>query len=247
MGINEAKEKGAMALFGEKYGNEVRVVSMGDYSIELCGGTHLNNTSQVGLFKILSEGGVAAGVRRIEAITGRSVYEYLNNRDELIKETCNALKTKEDNLVHRVNALVEENKSLTKELHDVKAKMSLQSADKLMDSKVEVNGVNLVTAKFEDMDMNSLKEMADNLRDKLQSGVVAISNVSDSKVNFVVTATKDVIDRGIHSGNIVKEIAKIAGGKGGGRPNMAQAGATDATKIDEALSYACEVIKSQIK
>lgn len=247
MGINEAKEKGAMALFGEKYGNEVRVVSMGDYSIELCGGTHLNNTSQVGLFKILSEGGVAAGVRRIEAITGRSVYEYLNNRDELIKETCNALKTKEDNLVHRVNALVEENKSLTKELHDVKAKMSLQSADKLMDSKVEVNGVNLVTAKFEDMDMNSLKEMADNLRDKLQSGVVAISNVSYSKVNFVVTATKDVIDRGIHSGNIVKEIAKIAGGKGGGRPNMAQAGATDATKIDEALSYACEVIKSQVK
>lgn len=247
MGINEAKEKGAMALFGEKYGNEVRVVSMGDYSIELCGGTHLNNTSQVGLFKILSEGGVAAGVRRIEAITGRSVYEYLNNRDELIEETCNALKTKEDNLVHRVNALVEENKSLTKELHDVKAKMSLQSADKLMDSKVEVNGVNLVTAKFEDMDMNSLKEMADNLRDKLQSGVVAISNVSYSKVNFVVTATKDVIDRGIHSGNIVKEIAKIAGGKGGGRPNMAQAGATDATKIDEALSYACEVIKSQVK
>ena len=247
MGINEAKEKGAMALFGEKYGNEVRVVSMGDYSIELCGGTHLNNTSQVGLFKILSEGGVAAGVRRIEAITGRSVYEYLNNRDELIEETCNALKTKEDNLVHRVNALVEENKSLTKELHDVKAKMSLQSADKIMDSKVEVNGVNLVTAKFEDMDMNSLKEMADNLRDKLQSGVVAISNVSGSKVNFVVTATKDVIDRGIHSGNIVKEIAKIAGGKGGGRPNMAQAGATDATKIDEALSYACEVIKSQVK
>lgn len=247
MNINDAKEKGAMALFGEKYGNEVRVVSMGDYSVELCGGTHLTNTSQVGLFKILSEGGVAAGVRRIEAITGRSVYEYLNSRAELIEEACSALKTKEDNLVNRAQAIVEENKSLAKELHEVKAKMSLQSADKLMDSKVEVNGVNLVTAKFEDMDMNSLKEMADNLRDKLQSGVVAISNVSDSKVNFVVTATKDVIDRGIHSGNIVKEIAKIAGGKGGGRPNMAQAGATDATKIDEALSYACEVIKSQVK
>ncbi|MGM9531851.1 alanine--tRNA ligase [Intestinibacter sp.] len=247
MGINEAKNKGAMALFGEKYGDEVRVVSMGDYSIELCGGTHLTNTSQVGLFKILSEGGVAAGVRRIEAITGRSVYEYLNSRDELIEEACTALKTKEDNLINRAHALVEENKSLAKELHDVKAKMSLQSADKVMDSKVEVNGVNLVTAKFEGMDMNSLKEMADNLRDKLQSGVVAISNVSDSKVNFVVTATKDVIEKGIHSGNIVKEIAKIAGGKGGGRPNMAQAGAPDATKIDEALSYASEVIKSQVK
>ena len=247
MSINDAKNKGAMALFGEKYGDEVRVVSMGDYSIELCGGTHLTNTSQIGMFKILSEGGVAAGVRRIEAITGRSVYEYLNSRDELIEEACSALKTKEDNLVNRAQAIVEENKSLAKELHDVKAKMSLQSADKLMDSKVDINGVSLLTAKFEDMDMNSLKEMADNLRDKLQSGVVAISNVSDSKVNFVVTATKDVIEKGIHSGNIVKEIAQIAGGKGGGRPNMAQAGATDATKIDEALSYACEVIKSQIK
>ena len=247
MGINEAKDRGAMALFGEKYGDEVRVVTMGDYSMELCGGTHLSNTSQVGLFKILSEGGVAAGVRRIEAITGRSVYEYLNSRDELIEEACSALKTKEDNLVNKAHTLIEENKSLAKELHDVKAKMSLQSADKVMDSKVEVNGVNLVTAKFEGMDMNSLKEMADNLRDKLQSGVVAISNVSDDKVNFVVTATKDVIEKGIHSGNIVKEIAKIAGGKGGGRPNMAQAGATDATKIDEALSYASEVIKSQVK
>ena len=247
MGINEAKDKGAMALFGEKYGDEVRVVTMGDYSMELCGGTHLTNTSQVGLFKILSEGGVAAGVRRIEAITGRSVYEYLNSRDELIEEACTALKTKEDNLVNRAHSLVEENKSLSKELHDAKAKLSLQSADKVMDSKVEVNGVNLVTAKFEGMDMNSLKEMADNLREKLQSGVVAISNVSDSKVNFVVTATKDVVEKGIHSGNIVKEIAKIAGGKGGGRPNMAQAGAPDATKIDEALSYASEVIKSQVK
>ncbi len=247
MGINDAKNKGAMALFGEKYGDEVRVVSMGDYSIELCGGTHLTNTSQIGLFKILSEGGVASGVRRIEAITGKSVYEYLNSRDNLINEICSTLKTKEDNLINRANALLDENKSLAKELHDVKAKMSLQSADKLMDSKVEIDGINLLTAKFEDMDMNSLKEMADNLRDKLQSGVVAISNVSDSKVNFVVTATKDAIDRGIHSGNIVKEIAKIAGGKGGGRPNMAQAGATDAAKIDEALNYASEVIKSQIK
>ena len=247
MNIKDAKEKGAMALFGEKYGNEVRVVSMGDYSVELCGGTHLNNTSQVGLFKILSEGGVAAGVRRIEAITGKAVYDYLTNKDVLINDICAALKTKEDNLVQRAHTLVEENKSLAKELHDAKTKLNLQSVDSLLDSKVDVCGVNLLCAKFEGIDMNSLKETADSLRDKVGSGVVVLSNVVDNKVNFVVTATNDVISKGIHSGNIVREVAKIANGKGGGRPNMAQAGATDVSKVDEALSYASEVIKSQVK
>ncbi|MFQ7522688.1 MAG: alanine--tRNA ligase [Terrisporobacter sp.] len=247
MNINDAKEKGAMALFGEKYGNEVRVVSMGDYSVELCGGTHLTNTSQVGLFKILSEGGVAAGVRRIEAITGHAVYEYLTNRDNMINEVCSTLKTKEDNLVQRANHLVEENKALAKELHETKTKLNLQSVDSLLDAKVEINGVNLLCAKFEDIDMNTLKETADTLRDKVGSGVVVLSNVADNKVNFVVTATQDVIEKGIHSGNIVREVAKIANGKGGGRPNMAQAGATDVSKVDEALSYASEVVKSQVK
>ena len=247
MNIKDAKEKGAMALFGEKYGNEVRVVSMGDYSVELCGGTHLTNTSQVGLFKILSEGGVAAGVRRIEAITGHAVYEYLINKDSVINDVCAALKTKEDNLVQRANTLVEENKSLAKELQEAKTKLNLQSVDALLDSKIEVSGVNLLCAKFEGIDMNSLKETADSLRDKVGSGVVVLSNVIDDKVNFVVTATNDVIQKGIHSGNIVREIAKVANGKGGGRPNMAQAGATDISKVDEALSYASEVIKSQVK
>ncbi|MFR5746577.1 MAG: alanine--tRNA ligase [Romboutsia timonensis] len=247
MNINDAKEKGAMALFGEKYGNEVRVVSMGDYSVELCGGTHLTNTSQVGLFKILSEGGVAAGVRRIEAITGHAVYEYLTNRDNMINEVCSTLKTKEDNLVQRANHLVEENKALAKELHETKTKLNLQSVDSLLDAKVEINGVNLLCAKFEDIDMNTLKETADTLRDKVGSGVVVLSNVADNKVNFVVTATQDVIEKGIHSGNIVREVAKIANGKGGGRPNMAQAGATDVSKVDEALSYASEVVKRQVK
>ena len=247
MNIKDAKEKGAMALFGEKYGNEVRVVSMGEYSVELCGGTHLKNTSQVGLFKILSEGGVAAGVRRIEAITGRAVYEYLTQRDNMINEISVALKTKEDNLVQRANYLVDENKSLAKELHDTKTKLNLQSVDALLDSIVDVDGISLLCAKFEGIDMSTLKETADTLRDKVGSGVVVLSNVVDDKVNFVVTATNDVIDRGIHSGNIVREVAKIANGKGGGRPNMAQAGATDITKVDEALSYASEVIKSQVK
>ena len=247
MSINDAKNKGAMALFGEKYGDEVRVVSMGDYSIELCGGTHLTNTSQVGMFKILSEGGVAAGVRRIEAITGRAVYNFLKEKEEVINNVCTSLKTKEDSLSQRVTSLIDENKSLAKELHDMKTKMSLQSIDSVLDSKLDVNGVSLVTTKFEGMDMNTLKEVCDNLRDKLGSGVVVVSNVLDDKLNFVATATKDAVDSGVHCGNIVKSIAQVAGGKGGGRPNMAQAGAPDVYKVDEALNHVSEVLKSQVK
>lgn len=247
MSIIDAKNKGAMALFGEKYGDEVRVVSMGDYSIELCGGTHLTNTSQIGMFKILSEGGVAAGVRRIEAITGRAVYNYLKEKEEVITNVCSNLKTKEDGLSQKVTSLIEENKSLSKELHDMKTKMSLQAVDSVLDSKADVNGVNLVTTKFEGMDMNTLKEVADNLRDKLVSGVVVLANIADDKLNLVVTATKDVVDKGVHCGNIVKAIAQVAGGKGGGRPNMAQAGAPDVSKVDDALNYASEVLKSQVK
>ena len=247
MSISDANKKGATALFGEKYGDEVRVVSMGDYSIELCGGTHLRNTAQIGMFKILSEGGVAAGVRRIEAITGKEVYNYLNNKQDLINEVCTSLKTKEDALKSRVTNLLDENKNLSKELNEVKAKMSLQSADSILDSKEDINGVALVTTKFEDMDMDTLRNTADTLRDKLVSGVVVLANVAGGKINFVATATKDVLEKGVHAGNIVKEVAQTAGGKGGGRPNMAQAGAPDVTKEDEALANAKEVLKSQVK
>ena len=247
MSMTDASNKGATALFGEKYGDEVRVVSMGEYSIELCGGTHLINTSQIGMFKILSEGGVAAGVRRIEAITGKEVYYFLNNKQNLINEVCTTVKAKEDNLVARVGHLLDETKSLAKELNEVKAKMSLQSADSILDSKVDINGVNIVTSKFEDMDMDTLRNTADTLRDKLSSGVVVLANVAGGKINFVATATKDVVEKGVHAGNIVKEVAQIAGGKGGGRPNMAQAGAPDVNKVDEALNHAKDVLKSQVK
>ena len=247
MSMTDAFNKGATALFGEKYGDEVRVVSMGEYSIELCGGTHLTNTSQIGMFKILSEGGVAAGVRRIEAITGKEVYYFLNNKQNLINEVCTTVKAKEDNLVARVGHLLDETKSLAKELNEVKAKMSLQSADSILDSKVDINGVNIVTSKFEDMDMDTLRNTADTLRDKLSSGVVVLANVAGGKINFVATATKDVVEKGVHAGNIVKEVAQIAGGKGGGRPNMAQAGAPDVNKVDEALNHAKDVLKSQVK
>lgn len=245
MNIDKAKEKGAMALFGEKYGDVVRVVSMGDYSIELCGGTHLTNTSQIGMFKILSEGGVSSGVRRIEAITGRYVYEYLNSKENILENISQTLKTNQDALSSKVVSLVEDNKALSKQLKDIKTKMSLQSVDKLLESKVDVCGINLVTAKFDGMDMNTLKDVADNLRDKLVSGVVVLCNINDDKMNIVVTSSKDCVENGIHCGNIVKEISQIAGGKGGGRPNMAQAGAPDISKCDEVLSKALEVIKSQ--
>ncbi len=245
MNIDKAKEKGAMALFGEKYGDVVRVVSMGDYSIELCGGTHLTNTSQIGMFKILSEGGVSSGVRRIEAITGRYVYEYLNSKENILENISQTLKTNQDALSSKVVSLVEDNKALSKQLKDIKTKMSLQSVDKLLESKVDVCGINLVTAKFDGMDMNTLKDVADNLRDKLVSGVVVLCNINDDKLNIVVTSSKDCVENGIHCGNIVKEISQIAGGKGGGRPNMAQAGAPDISKCDEVLSKALEVIKSQ--
>lgn len=247
MNINEAKKKGAMALFGEKYGETVRVVTMGDYSVELCGGTHLNNTSQIGMFKILSENGVAAGVRRIEAITGNAVYEYILEKNNLVEEVCTTLKTKEDVLIQKVASLVEENKSLAKEIKDMKTKMSLQSVDDLINSKIEIDGISLITNKFEGMDMNTLKEVCDKLKDKLGSGVVVLSNVVDDKLNIVVGASDDVVKLGIHCGNIVKEIAQIAGGKGGGRPNMAQAGAPDISKAEQVLLSAVEVIKSQKK
>src|SRR5699024_12186228 len=168
-----------------------------------------------GMFKIISEGGVAAGVRRIEAITGRAVYNYLKEKEEVITNVCSNMKTKEDGLSQKVTSLIEENKSLSKELHDMKTKMSLQAVDSVLDSKADVNGVNLVTTKFEGMDMNTLKEVADNLRDKLVSGVVVLANIADDKLNLVVTATKDVVDKGVHCGNIVKAIAQVAGGKGG--------------------------------
>ena len=173
--------------------------------------------------------------------------ELLKEKEEIISNVCSNLKTKEDSLSQKVTSLIEENKSLSKELHDMKTKMSLQAVDSVLDSKLDVNGVNLVTTKFEGMDMNTLKEVADNLRDKLVSGVVVLANTTDDKLNLVATATKDAVDKGVHCGNIVKSIAQIAGGKGGGRPNMAQAGAPDVSKVDEALNHASEVLKSQVK
>ena len=245
--IEMAKQKGATALFGEKYGNVVRVVEMGEYSMELCGGTHLSNTAQIGIFKIVSEGGVAAGVRRIEAITGSNVYNYINDKDVLLGSICEMLKTREDNLLVRVKSVVDEVKDLNKEISSLKSKMSMSSVDEMLNAKVQIKGVNLVAQRVDGSDMDALRTLADALKDKLSTGVVALASVVEDKVNFVVTATNDVIAMGVHSGNIIKEISKIASGSGGGRPNMAQAGGKDITKADEALKQASVVLESQIK
>ena len=247
MNINRAREMGAMALFGEKYGDEVRVVKMGDCSIELCGGTHLNNTSEVGMFKIVSEAGVAAGVRRIEAITGRAVYKYILAKDLLLANISDIMKTREDNLLTRVSSFVDENKQLEKEVHDLKSKISLQNVASALNDSIDIKGVKLLTAKYKDMDMDTLREVADKLRDKMGTSVVVLANIAGDKINFVATASKDAIEKGAHAGNIVREVAKIAGGKGGGRPNMAQAGGSDKTMVDKALEAAQNVVESQIK
>lgn len=247
MGIEEAKKQGATALFGEKYGNVVRVVKIGNYSMELCGGTHITSTSQAGLVKILGESGVAAGVRRIEALTGQGAIEYYNKKEELLNEVSSALKTSPQDSVKRVEALTGEIKNAHKEIEQLRSKLLSGSIEDVLSKAVEIKGVKVVCARFNQLDMDALRNTSDMLKNKVGSGVLVLASDFGDKVNFVVTATKDVLDKGIHSGNIIKEVAKIAGGGGGGRPDMAQAGGKDVSKIDEALNYSLKVIESQVK
>ncbi len=247
MPIDEAKKLGATALFGEKYGNIVRVVRIEDYSMELCGGTHLQSTSQAGLIKILGESGVAAGVRRIEALTGNSAIEYFNEREGLLNEVAAALKSNPQDSIKKIEALNSELKNSEKEIEQLRNKLVSGSINDVLDRAVEVKGVRVITARFDQLDMEGLRNTGDMLRNRLESGVVVLGTGYGDKVNFVVMATKDAVVRGIHAGNIIREVAKIAGGGGGGRPDMAQAGGKDASKIDEALGSAMKVIDSQIK
>ena len=224
MSIDEARNRGAMALFGEKYGEVVRVVDMGGYSIELCGGAHLKNTAQVGSFKILSENGVAAGVRRIEAVTGKEALKHYQEQEDEIKEICR----------------------LVKELEKLKAKMAGGAADEMLNSKVEIGGVAVLAAEVKDMDGNALRTMGDQLKQKLGSGVVVLASGKDGKVSLMAMATDDVVKKGVHAGNIIKAAAAVCGGGGGGRPNMAQAGGKDASKIADALEKAKAVVAEQL-
>ena len=246
-GIEEAKKLGFTALFGEKYGDVVRCVQAGDYSMELCGGTHVANISQIGLFKVVSEGAVAAGVRRVEAVTGMGAYQYALQKEQLLAELGRTLKTPEKDLISRVEQLGAQNKELEKEIAQLHAAASKNQVDGLLNNVKEVNGVKLLACEVEAADMNSLRDMSDMFRDKLGSGVVVLGAKSESGVNLIVAATKDLTKQGIHAGNIIKEIAKVTGGGGGGRPDMAQAGGKDYTRLAEALAMAETLVAGQLK
>lgn len=247
MPIDEAKKLGAMALFGEKYGSTVRVVKVEDYSVEFCGGTHLANTAQAGLVKILGESGVAAGVRRLEALTGEAAIRYYAEKESLLNEVSAALKASPLDSLKKVENLNQELKSAEKEIEQLRGKLVSGQTSDILSNAEEVKGVKVVIARFDTLDVEGLRNTGDMLKNKIGSGIIVLGSSYGEKVTFVVTATKDLLAKGIHSGNIIKEVAKIAGGGGGGRPDMAQAGGKDSAKIDEALKAALPVIEAQIK
>ncbi|MBQ2931338.1 MAG: alanine--tRNA ligase [Clostridia bacterium] len=242
--INEAKKLGATAQFGEKYGEKVRVVSMGEYSVEFCGGTHLTNTAQAGLFKIISESGVAAGVRRIEAVTGKGVFELLQKTEETVLKIAETIKASTHEVEAKAAALVDENKTLKRELESIKAKMANSGLGDLVDSAEEVNGIKVIAHRLDDgLDMNALRGAGDNLKQKAECAVIVLASAADGKVNIVAMATPAAIEKGAHAGNIIREVAKACGGGGGGKPDSAQAGGKDASKLDEALTLVKTLIK----
>jgi alanyl-tRNA synthetase len=242
MSMEEAKKKGATALFGDKYGDEVRVVAVGDYSIELCGGTHAEDTSSIGLFKIISESGVAAGVRRIEATTGFKAYEVIHNMEKAMKNVAKTLKVDVPKLQERAEKVVEEMRETAKELEAAKGKLASYEADSLFADVEEINGVKVLIKGFKDKDADSMRELIDKAKDKLGSCVVVLGS-DNGKAIFAVGVSKDLTSK-FKAGDLVREAAIITGGKGGGRPDFAQAGGKDGDKVAEALSTVKEIIKN---
>ena len=245
MTIEEAKQSGAMALFGEKYGETVRVVQMGDFSKELCGGTHVKSTGTIGSFKILSESGVAAGVRRIEAVTGSNVTAYYQNLEEQLNAAAKTLKTNPSNLVERCEHLMAEMKALQSENESLKSKAAKDALGDVMDRVQEVNGVKLLATKVSGVDMNGLRELGDQLKEKLGEGVVVLVSEKEGKVSLIAMATDGAIAAGAHAGNLIKEIAVFVGGGGGGRPNMAQAGGKNPAGMGNAIHACVKVLEDQ--
>lgn len=247
MDIEEAKKTGAMALFGEKYDEEVRVVSMGEFSKELCGGTHVSNTSQILLFKLVSESGIAAGVRRIEALTGNGVMEYYKNLESLLNQAAKAAKTSTGELSDKIFHMQNEIKALHSENESLKSKMAQDSLGDVMNQVTEVKGVKLLAVKLENVDVNGLRDLGDQLKEKLEEGVVVLITVNSGKVNLLAMATDGAMKQGAHAGNLIKAAAAIVGGGGGGRPNMAQAGGKSPEKVEEALQKIPEILESQLR
>ncbi|MCR4956223.1 MAG: alanine--tRNA ligase [Lachnospiraceae bacterium] len=247
MSVEDAKKTGAMALFGEKYGDKVRVVSMGDFSKEFCGGTHVKNTSDIGSFKIVSEAGVAAGTRRIEALTGDNVLKYYAHLEEEMNKVAAALKTTPANVLERVEGLMKETKELHSENEALKSKAAKEAMGDVTDNVEEVKGVKFLAVNVPNVDMNNLRELGDNLKEKLGDGVILLASDFEGKVNLVAMATDGAMKKGAHAGMLIKNVAALVGGGGGGRPNMAQAGGKNPAGIKDALTKAKEVLEGQIK
>ena len=247
MDIEEAKKSGAMALFDEKYSEKVRVVSMGDFSRELCGGTHVANTSAITAFKLVSESGIAAGVRRIEALTGDGVFKYYKEQEAELAKAAKLLKTAPQSVCEKIEHLYSEIKSLQAENDALKSKAAKDALGDVMNQVQEIKGVKLLAAKLEGVDMNGLRDLGDQLKEKLGDGVVVLASVNDGKVNLMATATDEAQKKGAHAGNLIKAIAALVGGGGGGRPGMAQAGGKNPAGVDDAIKEAAKVVESQIK
>ena len=247
MSVDEAKKTGAMALFGEKYGEKVRVVSMGDFSKEFCGGTHVKNTGEISAFKIISESGVAAGVRRIEAITGDNVFAYYAKLEDELNQAAKVVKSTPANLVDRLEHLMAELKALQSENESLKSKAAKDALGDVMDQVVEVKGVKLLATSVDGVDMNGLRDLGDQLKEKLGDGVVVIASSCDGKVNLIAMATDNAMAAGAHAGNLIKAIASKVGGGGGGRPNMAQAGGKNPAGIPDAIAEAKAALEGMLK
>ena len=247
MPIADAKALGAMAMFGDKYGDVVRVVTMGDYSLELCGGCHVKNTAEIGLFKILSESGVAAGVRRIEGTTGLGVMQELYGVENELQNTAAVLKCNLRDVAQKAKNLQEELKAANAQIESMTAKMALTVAGDLLDNAVVIGGVSVVTGKLENAGLDALRALGDSIKEKLPCSFIALADVSGGKVTFVTMATKEAVAKGVHAGNIIREIAKVAGGGGGGRPDSAQAGGKDASRADEALAQAQRLVEEAVQ
>ena len=246
MPIEEARKTGAAALFGEKYGDVVRVVSMGDFSVEFCGGTHVSNTGVISALKIISETGVAAGVRRIEALTSKGLLKYYDDMEKKLQEAAALVKATPNQLSDKIRHLQAENKDLHSELESVKSKMAKEAMGDVSDQVTVVKGVKLIAAKVDDVDMNGLRDLGDQLKEKLGEGVIVLASAAGGKVSLVAMATDEAVKKGAHAGNLIKGIAGLVGGGGGGRPNMAQAGGKNPDGIDAAIAKVSEVLESQL-
>jgi alanyl-tRNA synthetase len=247
MNIEEAKKSGAMALFGEKYASDVRVVSMGDYSKELCGGTHVANTGVITVIKIVSETGIAAGVRRIEALTGNGVFAYYKELENELNAAAKAAKTEPSSLTGKIESYLEEIKALKSENEKLKSKLANNSLGDVMNQVVEVKGVKLLAVKLAEVDMNELRNLGDQLKEKLGEGVILLASaMAQDKVNLLAMATDGAMSKGAHAGNLIKALAALVGGGGGGRPNMAQAGGKNAAGIDAVIEKAKDALADQL-